>query len=71
MTTHPMLEESHDEAAANTQIEYDQKLNTEKANHVNRNTHSRIIGHGQINQPAQSRSIKNTIDSVHQETTAF
>ena len=33
MTTHPMLQESLDEASANIQIENDQKLHTEKANH--------------------------------------
>ena len=62
-----MLEESHDEAAANTQIEYDQKLHTEKANHVNRNNAIRPIRNGQICQLAQLQAGRCSIDSSSQE----
>ena len=67
MTTHPMLQESLDEASANIQIENDQKLHTEKANHVNRVNGVRSIRNGQIIQPAQLQPGRSLVDSSSQE----
>ena len=67
MTTHPMLQESLDEAAANIQIENDQKLHTEKANHVNRINGIRSLGHSLISQPPQLQPGRCLVDSSSQE----